>query len=144
MLIRAGEHIYKRSRGREGFSGFVPSDYHKVLETLKTLQPGSLTELGSGIGVVTIMSDKLGFQATGIEIETQPMEYASLLRDMFDSKASFILGDYHRPISSDYVYIYPDPEGPDATDIVRPLITRPSTLLTFENGRVTVKLVDPR
>lgn len=51
-------------------------------------------EWGSGLGVVTQMASRLGYQAYGIEAEPQLVELARDLAGEFDSRAEFVTGSF--------------------------------------------------
>ena len=81
---------------RDHWHPFVPADYSLVLEALLPLRaPGvRFLEWGSATGVVTIMADLLGFDATGIEIDAQLVGMASELARRYESGARFAAGSF--------------------------------------------------
>lgn len=82
-------------RQRE-FHPFVNADYQVVLQALLPLRAsgGRFLEWGSGTGVITIMADLLGFDAYGIELDTQLVEVARTLAHRHGSKAQFAAGSF--------------------------------------------------
>jgi hypothetical protein len=81
---------------RHEFHPFVPADYELVLRELVPLRvPGRrFLEWGSGMGVITIMADKLGFEAYGIEIDAALVDAARGLAREYDSSARFAAGSF--------------------------------------------------
>lgn len=75
---------------------FVAADYASVLRTLSTLRaPGRrFLEWGSATGVITIMADLLGFDASGIELDGELVATARELAERHDSKARFVAGSF--------------------------------------------------
>lgn len=102
-LIQVGDEAWNEFRDAEGgqFHRFVPSDHLGAYEHLRKLRSRSenFLELGSAVGVVTIMADLLGFDAYGIEIEPQLVDRAVLMAEQFDSAATFAEGTF---VPSDY------------------------------------------
>jgi hypothetical protein len=85
------------------FHPFIPADYDRVLELLIELrQPGlRFLEWGSATGVITIMADMLGFDACGIELDSELVRTARSLADRYESTARFALGSF---LPTGYVY----------------------------------------
>ena len=79
-----------------GFHPFVAADYEMVLTALtRHRAPGlSFLEWGSASGVITIMADLLGFEASGIEIDAELVGTARALATRFDSRARFAAGSF--------------------------------------------------
>jgi SAM-dependent methyltransferase len=82
--------------GTAPFENFVNADYQAVGHTLLSMRGKHrrLIELGSGLGVVAIMADRLGFEAVGIEIEPELVDYANQLAKDYQSKAKFYCGSF--------------------------------------------------
>lgn len=85
------------------FHPFIPADYDRVLELLIELrQPGlRFLEWGSATGVITIMADMLGFDACGIELDSELVRTARELAARYESKARFAHGSF---LPTGYVY----------------------------------------
>ena len=70
--------------------GYVPSDFEGVYRLLRAildqqLAPGTrFCEWGSGIGVIASLASTLGFDAVGIEIESDLVEASQTLADDFE------------------------------------------------------------
>lgn len=94
--------IWERFEKADGFEAYVPADYAAVLRSLQQLQGKAVTllEWGSGLGVVTIMASRLGYDAFGIEISPQLIDHARKLAVQYAPQAifaqgSFVPNDYH-------------------------------------------------
>jgi hypothetical protein len=98
LCIEAEVLCESHCRGQEGrvFDRFVPANYPLVYSELRKLAGAAVTflELGSGLGVVTIMADLLGFEAYGIEIRADLVGHAEQLAETFKSKAVFATGSF--------------------------------------------------
>jgi hypothetical protein len=75
---------------------FVPADYERVLQTLLELRAPGLRflEWGSGMGVIAIMADLLGFEAYGIELDAQLVDVSRGLAERYGSGARFVAGSF--------------------------------------------------
>lgn len=75
---------------------FVPADYDRVLTVLTELrQPGMrFLELGSAMGIITVMADLLGYEACGIEIDERLVRMAREVAVRYESKARFAAGSF--------------------------------------------------
>jgi hypothetical protein len=75
---------------------FVATDFDLLLRTLVAVrEPGlRFLEWGSGMGVVTIMADLLGFDAAGIELDARLVDTARALAAKYDSRARFVAGSF--------------------------------------------------
>jgi hypothetical protein len=75
---------------------FIPADYEGVLQALLPLRkPGRrFLEWGSAAGVITITADLLGFDACGIEIDTELVGLARALAARSGSRARFAEGSF--------------------------------------------------
>ena len=109
-LFRAGDDTWNIFRERRGqaFHAFVPADYPRALEALRALRPRADTflELGSGVGVITILAAKLGFEASGIEIDPWLVEQSEDLAGEFDADATFANGTFIPPAFQERVDQY--------------------------------------
>ena len=84
----------------EPIHSFVPSDFPLVYSTLchvadTHLAPGPLfCEWGSGAGVVTCLAAMVGFDACGIEFETDLVELSIRLAHHYHLRAGFCRGNF--------------------------------------------------
>jgi hypothetical protein len=103
-FLREADQRIDRFRFDRVIPGFVPSDFVGVYGVLAALVRGRVApgrafcEWGSGFGVVTCLASMLGYDARGIEIETELVECARKLADDFTvpvqfAEGSFILDD---------------------------------------------------
>ena len=78
------------------FHNYVSADYQAVYDSLVQLQGRALTALewGSGLGVVTIMASRMGFEAYGIEAEAGLVEFSEGLAQGYGPKAQFTQGSF--------------------------------------------------
>ena len=79
---------------------FVPSDFEAVYRGLAAIEASRLAagrrfiEWGSGIGVITCLADGLGFDAVGIEIESQLVDMAEAFAEAHDIDVQFARGSF--------------------------------------------------
>ena len=78
------------------FHPFVAADYDVVVDALiRYRAPGlRFLEWGAATGIVTIAADLLGFDAYGIELESDLVATARALAAKFDSRARFVAGSF--------------------------------------------------
>lgn len=78
------------------FHPFVATDYDVVVDVLMRYRAPGLRflEWGAATGVITIVADLLGFDAYGIELETDLVASARALATKFDSHAQFAAGSF--------------------------------------------------
>lgn len=95
-LWKEADEIWDRFHAEGAFSGFVASDYVEVYKALQQLQGrvSTVLEWGSGLGVITIMASRLGFEACGIEIEPELVEHARSLAEKHGPGAQFSTGSF--------------------------------------------------
>jgi len=75
---------------------FVPAEYDRVLVALTALRrPGlRFLEWGSATGIVTIMADLLGYDASGIELDEQLVDMSLEVARRYRSRARFVAGSF--------------------------------------------------
>jgi hypothetical protein len=90
------ESLWEQYQDTPPFHGYVSADYALVYESLSQLRGTVLTflEWGSGLGVVSIMASRMGFEAYGIEAEWQLVEHSESLAREYGSNAQFALGSF--------------------------------------------------
>lgn len=175
-LRRQGTLAWSEFSGRRGgaFHRFIPADYDLARHHLHELRglSNSFVELGSGVGVITILADLLGFDAYGIEIEPELIDVSLDLAEDLHSRATFtegsfvpqayrdeielLSGDFHTVTEGadayeelgleladfDLVYAYP---WPGEEDWIHELVRRhasPSTLFTTYSSVEGFLMVD--
>jgi predicted O-methyltransferase YrrM len=101
IIADAKERIVElEDKSRASMPAFVPSDFTLVYRALAAIDSANLAtgrrflEWGSGIGVVACIATQLGFDAIGIEIESQLVEIADALAASHDVDAEFICGSF--------------------------------------------------
>ena len=96
QLWREAEQLWDASDSTTPFQGYVSADYPVVFEALQGLkgQVLSILEWGSGLGVVTIMASRLGFDAYGIEVEPELVDYSTNFAARFGPHAQFAEGSF--------------------------------------------------
>lgn len=99
-FLHEAERRIERFRLEFRVPGFIPSDFRRTYLGLRALAaaeeaPGNrFCEWGSGFGVVTCLASMLGFEASGIEIESALVDAARELADDFDVSAEFVRGSF--------------------------------------------------
>ncbi len=90
------DELWERSQIADGFHAYVSADYDAVFRSLVRLrgQAGTFLEWGSGLGVVTIMASRLGFEAYGIENEPELVDHAYAFGERYASAARFACGNF--------------------------------------------------
>ena len=98
--------IWDANTDHPSFRGYVSANYRAVYQSLVLLQGHAQTflEWGSGLGVVSIMASRMGFEAYGIEAEAELVEYARLLSRAYQADAKFAAGNFMPE------YAFPDKE----------------------------------
>jgi len=90
------EHFQRSAR----VPAFVPSDFERVYQTLRTVETMALApgrrvcEWGSGFGVVAGLAAMLEFDPYGIEIESELVDAARRLARDFELPVEFICGSF--------------------------------------------------
>ncbi len=82
---------------------FVPSDFELVYRGLAAIESGRLAtgrlfiEWGCGIGVITCLAERVGFDAVGIEIEPQLIDLAEAFAEEHEIDVQFARGSFLPP-----------------------------------------------
>ena len=87
---------FERTVRESGFHPFVAADYDVVRPALLALRAPGLRflEWGSASGVITVMADLMGFDASGIELDPSLVETARALAARHGSRARFVAGSF--------------------------------------------------
>jgi hypothetical protein len=95
-LWAEAESLWNLHQDTPPFHGYVSADYMAVYESLSRLRGSviSVLEWGSGLGVVTIMASRMGFEAYGIESEASLVSHSESLAISYGSKARFAQGSF--------------------------------------------------
>lgn len=88
--------LWETHQNRPEFGGYVSADYHSIYTKLRQLRGRvhSVLEWGSGLGVVTIMASRLGFDAYGIECEKELVDQSREYARRFAPEARFAFGNF--------------------------------------------------
>lgn len=81
---------------RPGYHTYVHADWAEVVPALRRLRDACTTflECGSGLGVVTIVADLLGYDAYGIELDPWLFEQSQLLAERFGAQPTWAQGSF--------------------------------------------------
>lgn len=95
-LWAAADTIWNDNDRHPGFHAYVSADYSAVVKSLAQFRDQNLRfiEWGSGLGVVTIMASRMGFEAYGIEAESALLDHAEELAEKFGPDATFAQGSF--------------------------------------------------
>lgn len=95
-LWNKAESIWDEYTNHPAFHAYVSADYHEVVQALVELRSKAYTfvEWGSGLGVVTIMASRLGYDAYGIEAEPVLVEHSRDLARKWGPDAQFVEGSF--------------------------------------------------
>ncbi len=90
------EAVWERHENAPAFHGYVSADYRAVFDALVGLRGRATTilEWGSGLGVVTIMASRMGFDAYGIEAEMDLVDYSRDFAMQYAPQAKFAMGSF--------------------------------------------------
>lgn len=102
FLADAQERVdhFQEARVRDPIPGFVPCDFPRVDQGIRTVVDGGLApgetfvELGSGMGVVACLAAMRGLESTGIEIEPDLVEASERLAADHGLGVEFVCGSY--------------------------------------------------
>jgi hypothetical protein len=109
-FLREADRRIERYQTTARSPAFVPSDYPGGYAVLRHLAAGShlrgrvFCEWGSGFGVVTALAAMLGFEAHGIEADSDLVSQAENLAGDFGVDAAFVRGSFVPPGGEDRVY----------------------------------------
>lgn len=95
-LWEEADAIWEPRRHEPAFGAYVSSNYLDVYYELKRCLAYSdnLLEWGSGLGVVTIMASRMGFEASGIEAEGELVELSLGLAEKYGPDSIFAEGSF--------------------------------------------------
>ncbi len=96
LLWNDAAELWEQHQHAASFEGYVGSDFRAAFELLRSLRGRATTflEWGSGLGVVTIMAARLGFDACGIEIQPELVELADELATKYHADTQFVCGSF--------------------------------------------------
>ena len=91
---------FQRRMVDEAVVAFVQSDLHTVHRALAWIQRSalltgsSMLEWGSGVGAVALLGARMGFDASGIEVEPSLVDDALELAEIHGIDATFVCGSF--------------------------------------------------
>lgn len=96
LLWNDAEELWEQHQHTASFEGYVGSDFRAAYELLRSYRGRATTflEWGSGLGVVTIMAARLGFDACGIEIQPELVDLADELAAKYRAEPQFACGSF--------------------------------------------------
>lgn len=95
-LWAEADELWEQHQDLPAFAGYVSADYRVVFDSLAELRGRvfNVLEWGSGLGVVTIMASRMGFEACGIESELSLVEYSEDFASQYGPEARFAQGSF--------------------------------------------------
>lgn len=95
-LWAEAEELWERHQNTPAFHGYVSADYLAVFDSLARLRGSALKvlEWGSGLGIVTIMASRMGFESYGIEAEPHLIKQSEILAQTYGPDARFAQGSF--------------------------------------------------
>lgn len=119
------DQIWEQHHKDAGFFRYVSADYQAVFEALSRVQGrATFLEWGSGLGVATIMASRMGFEAYGIEAESELVDYSETFAKKYGPSASFAHGSF---IPEEFQW---DPA--EGEEVFRTIIDLPSAYDVFD------------
>ncbi len=117
--------LWERENNQPAFAGYVSADYQAIYESLDNLRGRVQTvlEWGSGLGVVTIMASRMGFEAYGIEAEMELVEYSKEFAQTYGPQARFAQGSF---VPDEFQW------DPSKGDVFQTIIDVPSAYHEFD------------
>jgi hypothetical protein len=90
------EAIWEANQHQPEYTLYVSADYQAIYDQLCRLRGRATTflEWGSGLGVVTIMANRLGFDSYGIEAESRLVCLAEGLAKKYHANPTFAIGSF--------------------------------------------------
>lgn len=120
------DEIWDRHQDTLPFEGYVSANYLSVYNSLAQLRGkvSTVLEWGSGLGVVSIMASRMGFDAYGIEAESVLLEYSEEFAERYGPATRFAHGSF---IPNDFVW-----NPGDGEEVNRTVIDMPAAYEQFD------------
>jgi SAM-dependent methyltransferase len=95
-LWAEADAIWEANSNAPAYALYVSADYKAIFDKLCELRGrvDTILEWGSGLGVVTIMANRLGFDAYGIEAEPDLVKLAEGLASKYQATPRFVVGSF--------------------------------------------------
>lgn len=112
LLWAEAQELWEQNHGNDAYQGYVSADFLAIYDLLARLRNRAFTflEWGSGLGVITIMASRMGFDAYGIEAEEELVDHARGFAKKYGPDAQFAHGSF---IPNDFEW------DPDKADVHR-------------------------
>ena len=125
-LWHKADELWETEQAKPDFESYASADYGEVYHALKSLvgKADTFLEFGSGLGIVTMMADYLGFQSHGIEAKEGLVDMAEEYARHYAPQAKFAAGSF---IPEDF---YWNPSSGDES--VRTFVDVPSAYRELE------------
>ena len=97
QLWEEADALWDEHRDHPAFHGYVSSDFQAAYDCLVDLQDRgveSVVEWGSGLGIVAIMASRMGFDAYGIESESELVDHSEDFAAIYGQDAQFAVGSF--------------------------------------------------
>ena len=111
-LWQTADDLWEKMQNDPDFESYASADYAAVYHCLESLVGTATTfvEFGSGLGIVTLMADYLGFEAHGIEAKESLVDFANQYAQGMGANAVFAAGSF---IPDDFEW---DPSAGDESE----------------------------
>ena len=95
-LWAEADELWTQNQDAPAFHGYVSADYQAVYDSLNRLRNrvATVLEWGSGLGIVTIMASRMGFEAFGIESEPDLVGHSQNFALAYGPEARFAQGSF--------------------------------------------------
>ncbi len=96
FLWQEVDHIWETNQHLPAYELYVSADYAAIFEMLVKLRNEAryFLEWGSGLGVVSIMASRLGYEAYGIEAKSELVTVAEDLAKKYHAHPRFATGSF--------------------------------------------------
>ena len=118
LLWAEAQELWEQNHKNDAYQGYVSSDFLAVYNLLARLRERAFTflEWGSGLGVITIMASRMGYDAYGIESEEELVDHSRDFAEKYGPEAQFAHGSF---IPTDFVW------DPGEVEVFRTVIDLP-------------------
>ncbi len=95
-LWHKADDVWETYQAKPAFESYASADYGEVFHALKSLvgKADTFLEFGSGLGIVTMMADHLGFKSHGIEAKASLVSMAEEYAREYAPQATFAAGSF--------------------------------------------------
>ena len=95
-LWKEADKLWDAQQNEPSFEAYVSADYEEVFHSLVKLKKTChrFLEFGSGLGMATIMASRIGFEAYGIEMKSELVDYSRQYAEKYAPSALFATGSF--------------------------------------------------